>query len=83
MAKKRGNTKGAKKANKDLQIGKLIRDRREELGIPMKDLAEGMGVSPQQLSKYELSKDSVHAHTLYDIAKMLKAPIESFFRTRK
>jgi transcriptional regulator with XRE-family HTH domain len=63
----------------DQTVGERIRRRRNDLEITQQDLAERVGVTYQQLQKYENGKNRISAGRLYDIAKILKANIAFFF----
>jgi transcriptional regulator with XRE-family HTH domain len=63
----------------DAQVGARIRLRRVMLGLPMTQVAKKLGISWQQLGKYEQAKDSVSASMLYLIALALGVTVDSFF----
>jgi len=65
----------------DRHIGKRIKHRRIVLGIIRKDLAEIIGVSTQQLHKYEAAINRVSSSKLYNIAVALEVPVNYFFET--
>jgi transcriptional regulator with XRE-family HTH domain len=60
-------------------VGMRIRERRTLLGLSMPQLAEMVGVTYQQLNKYETGINNVSVGRLYDIARELGAPLEYFF----
>jgi transcriptional regulator with XRE-family HTH domain len=57
----------------------LIRQRRKTLGISQSDLSEAIGVSFQQVQKYERGANRVSASTLYRIAIALNCTPADFF----
>jgi transcriptional regulator with XRE-family HTH domain len=63
----------------DRQIGMRIRARRAELGVSQTTLAEAIGVTFQQVQKYERGVNRVSASTLNHVAKVLKMPVAQFF----
>lgn len=63
---------------KDLYIARKLRDRRLELGLNQSDLADKLGLTYQQIYKYEKGLDRVPAGRLFDFAKILSVPV-SFF----
>lgn len=63
----------------DTAIGKKIRLRRVELKISQSDLGEKLGVSFQQVQKYEKGVNRVGASRLEEIAKALDVPMTFFF----
>lgn len=64
---------------KDVEMGKRIRLRRVEIGISQADLGDKLGVSFQQVQKYEKGVNRVGANRLEQIAKALDAPVTFFF----
>lgn len=63
----------------DLHVGNQVRLRRKFLGLSQGDLAKPIGLTFQQLQKYERGANRISASKLYEIASILKTPIASFF----
>lgn len=63
----------------DVHVGKLIRARRRAIGMSQHDLAPLIGVSFQQVQKYEIGSNRVSASKLFAIAQALGVPVGSFF----
>lgn len=63
----------------DVQVGKNIRRRREELKLSQQRLADALGVSFQQVQKYENAQNRVSASRLYAISRVLDVPVETLF----
>jgi transcriptional regulator with XRE-family HTH domain len=63
----------------DAHVGERLRQRRLLLGLNQMQLAERIGVSFQQLQKYELGKNRVSASRLWEIAQALRVPVGFFF----
>ena len=63
----------------DLHVGARIRMRRRLQGVSQEKLAEALGLTFQQVQKYERGANRVSASKLYEIAAMLKAPVAYFF----
>lgn len=63
----------------DLHVGKRIKHRRIVLGITRKELADAVNVSVQQIHKYETGINRVSASKLYNIAVVLKVPVNYFY----
>ena len=63
----------------DKQVGKQIRARRRLLGLSQTKLADAIGVTYQQVQKYENGVNRVSAGRLQQIAHILQAPIAYFF----
>jgi len=59
----------------DLEVGARIRLRRKTLGITQSDLAEALGLTFQQVQKYERGVNRVAATVLVKIAKRLECPL--------
>ena len=64
---------------KDIEIGRLIRAQRLLRGFSQTELANVIGVTFQQLQKYEKGVNRVGAGRLYRIADKLKVPVSFFF----
>ncbi|MBV7437079.1 helix-turn-helix domain-containing protein [Aeromonas sp. sif2416] len=62
----------------DTLLGKRIQQRRKELGISAAQLAEALGFSQQQLSRYERGLNRISATLLVDVAGLLDTPVEWF-----
>lgn len=63
----------------DLHVGMRIRVRRKELGISQERLAESIGLTFQQVQKYERAANRVSASKLYEMARALKTNIGYFY----
>jgi len=63
----------------DLHVGSAIRVRRKAMRISQSDLADGLGVSFQQVQKYERGTNRVSASRLYDIGACLGVSVDYFF----
>ncbi len=63
----------------DLHVGARIRMRRKILGVSQEKLAESLGLTFQQVQKYERGANRVSASKLYEIARSLQAPVAYFF----
>lgn len=63
----------------DRHIGEKLRERRLELGLSQERLAELIGVTFQQIQKYEKGVNRVAASRLYAMSKVLEMEIAAFF----
>lgn len=63
----------------DVRVARRLRRRREELGMTRKRLAEGCGVSSQQIHKYETAVNRVSPGVLFRFARRLNVPVAYFF----
>jgi transcriptional regulator with XRE-family HTH domain len=64
----------------DIYVGKRIRDRRKEVRISQEKLAERLGLTFQQVQKYEKGANRVSCSKIYEISRALQVSIEYFFR---
>jgi transcriptional regulator with XRE-family HTH domain len=55
----------------DKHIGNQLRLRRAMMGLSQSELAQRVGVTFQQIQKYERGMNSISAHRLYDLAVAL------------
>lgn len=63
----------------DEYVGERIRGRRAQLGLTQHQLAEVLGLSYQQVQKYETGANRVSCGRLYEIATFLEVPVSYFF----
>ncbi len=63
----------------DHLVGQRIRLRRNMLGLTQEELAESLGISYQQVQKYETASNRVSAGRLFEIAAKLNTPVAYFF----
>jgi transcriptional regulator with XRE-family HTH domain len=63
----------------DIELGRRIRLRRVEMKISQSELAEQLGVSFQQVQKYEKGLNRVGANRLQQTATALDVPITFFY----
>jgi len=63
----------------DLHVGTRIRLRRTLLGMSQQKLGEAVGISFQQMQKYERGANRVAASRLYDLSRVLDVPMSFFF----
>lgn len=63
----------------DAHVGARIRQRRTLIGMSQEGLAEALGLTFQQVQKYERGTNRVSASKLFDMHLILDVPIEWFF----
>ncbi|WP_309604452.1 helix-turn-helix transcriptional regulator [Phenylobacterium sp.] len=63
----------------DRHVGLRIRMRRKELGISQEKLAESIGLTFQQVQKYERATNRVSASKLWETARALSTGIAYFY----
>ncbi len=82
MARRSRKTKGRRSSAEvdiDKHIGQRLRERRVVLGLSQTELADGLGISFQQVQKYEEGHNRIAAGRLYGCAQLLDVPPEYFF----
>jgi transcriptional regulator with XRE-family HTH domain len=67
----------------DVEVGQRIRIQRLAAGLSQSELAERIGVTFQQVQKYEKGTNRVGAGRLTRIARVLNVPVGSFFDGRE
>jgi len=73
-------TQNKKKPNPiDIHVGGRIRLRRNMLGMSQEKLGEHLGITFQQIQKYEKGTNRVGASRLQAISSILEAPVAYFF----
>jgi len=60
-------------------VGSQLRQRRSLLGLSQEKLAELMGITFQQIQKYENGANRISASRLFDLSKALDIPVNFFF----
>jgi transcriptional regulator with XRE-family HTH domain len=63
----------------DRHVGLRIRMRRKELGVSQERLAEAIGLTFQQVQKYERAANRVSASKLYEVARALQTSVAYFY----
>ncbi|MDQ7247061.1 helix-turn-helix domain-containing protein [Dongia sedimenti] len=63
----------------DVHVGLRIRLRRTLLGLSQGSLAEQLGLTFQQVQKYERGTNRVSSSRLFDLTRILKVPIAYFY----
>ena len=63
----------------DVHVGARVRIRRTLLGLSQTSVGEAIGLSFQQVQKYERGTNRMASSRLYDLARVLDVPIQYFF----
>ena len=63
----------------DVYVGQKLRARRRALDLSQTKLATSLGLSFQQVQKYENGANRMGASRLMQVASFLKAPVDHFF----
>ncbi len=63
----------------DVHVGRRVRMRRTLLGMTQTSLGEAIGLTFQQVQKYENGKNRMGSSRLFDLCRVLDVPVEFFF----
>jgi len=63
----------------DKHVGSRVRMRRMMIGMSQEKLGEKLGITFQQIQKYEKGTNRIGASRLQQIASVLSAPVSFFF----
>ena len=63
----------------DVHIGRKMREKRVALGMSQAALAEKLGITFQQVQKYESGANRIGGSRLWDISQVLREPIGYFY----
>ncbi len=63
-------------------IGTRIRDRRKELGLSQEKLAEAIGITYQQLQRYENGRGRLNTDRLQALSEVLDVPLSYLFEDK-
>src|SRR5512141_325790 len=63
----------------DVQVGSRVRLRRSMLGLSQEKLGEAIGLTFQQVQKYERGANRIGASRLHELSRVLDVPVSFFF----
>ena len=63
----------------DVHVGSRVRLRRMLLGMSQEKLGEHLGLTFQQIQKYEKGINRIGASRLFDLSKVLAVPVQFFY----
>jgi transcriptional regulator with XRE-family HTH domain len=63
----------------DVHVGARVRQRRTLLGMTQTGLGDAIGLTFQQVQKYERGTNRIGAGRLYDLSRVLDVPVNYFF----
>ena len=63
----------------DVHVGHRVRMRRTLLGLSQTALGDALGLTFQQLQKYESGANRISAGRLYELGQILDVPVSHFF----
>ena len=72
--------RGSRRANPiDVHVGARVRLRRMLLGMSQEKLGEHLGLTFQQIQKYEKGINRIGASRLFDLSQVLGVPVQFFY----
>ena len=74
-----GRQKGDKPSPIDVHVGSRVRLRRNMLGLSQEKLGGAIGLTFQQVQKYERGANRIGASRLHDLSQVLDVPVSFFF----
>lgn len=63
----------------DVHVGQIVRLNRKRLGITQEALADAIGLTFQQVQKYESGANRISSSKLFEISRFLGVPVARFF----
>ncbi len=63
----------------DIHVGARMRERRMLIGMSQEQLGQRIGITFQQIQKYERGINRIGSSRLYDLAQVLEVPVSYFF----
>ncbi|MCM2563477.1 helix-turn-helix domain-containing protein [Lutimaribacter sp. EGI FJ00015] len=63
----------------DIHVGKKLKQLRVLRGMTQTEVAQGLGISFQQVQKYELGRNRISASKLFEISQILNVAPSYFF----
>src|SRR5712675_2882260 len=63
----------------DVHVGSRVRLRRTMLGLSQEKLGDAIGLTFQQVQKYERGANRIGASRLHELSRVLDVPVEFFF----
>ncbi len=79
MAKAKSGSKSRRIGPIDAHVGARVRLRRTLLGMTQTHLGDALGLTFQQMQKYERGANRISASRLFDLSRVLDVPLEYFF----
>lgn len=63
----------------DGYVGKRLKQRRTVMGLSQEAVAKAVGITFQQVQKYEKGSNAMNSRRLYEFARVLNVPVAYFF----
>lgn len=76
---KLASAKSISKQDIDAHVGKRLRLRRTMLGLSQEAVAKAVGITFQQVQKYEKGSNAMNASRMYEFARFMNVPVAYFF----
>lgn len=73
------SAKSVAKKDIDAHVGKRLRLRRTMMGLSQEAVAKAVGITFQQVQKYEKGSNAMNASRLYEFAQFMNVPVAYFF----
>lgn len=77
--RKTGRSRLGKPNPVDIHVGSRVRLRRTLLGLSQEKLAAAIGLTFQQVQKYERGANRIGASRLFELSRVLDVPVSFFF----
>lgn len=77
--KTRASRRGGKPNPVDVHVGGRVRLRRMLLGLSQEKLGDALGLTFQQVQKYERGANRIGASRLFDLSRVLDVPVSYFY----
>lgn len=75
-----GGERGSRRPNPvDVHVGNRVRLQRMLMGISQEKLGERLGLTFQQIQKYEKGINRIGASRLFELARVLGVPVQFFY----
>src|SRR5271154_3705230 len=74
-----GRQKGDRPNPVDIHVGSRVRLRRNMLGLSQEKLGEAIGLTFQQVQKYERGANRIGASRLHELSRFLDVPVQFFY----
>lgn len=68
--------------NIDSYVGKKLKEKRKKFGLTQTELSKQVGISFQQIQKYETGQNRISASMLFKMSNILKVKLDYFFPTK-
>lgn len=67
------------KSSIDSYVGKRLKQRRTMMGLSQEAVAKAVGITFQQVQKYEKGSNAMNASRLFEFANFMNIPVAYFF----